>query len=52
MTAEDVAFNQEVKELIKTTKEKLVKELNRIFSVITQYTKLIDIIYLISLQRK
>jgi len=60
-TAEDVARNEKIRVLIKTTKlqktllerqEKLTKESNRIFSIITRYTKLIDIIYLISLQRR
>jgi len=60
-TAEDIACNKEVSELIKTTKlqktllerqEVLIKETNRIFDIITRYTKLIDITYLISLKRK
>jgi len=58
-TAEDVAYNQEVRELIITTKqnllerqEVLINEISRIFSIITRYTEIINITYLISLQRK
>jgi len=58
-TAEDLTNNEEIRELIKTKLQKTLFEIQkvlinktRIFDIITQFTKLINIKYLISLQRR
>jgi len=62
LTVIDTILNQDIIKLIKTKQKQIFllkrkseshsKLTNRLFSIITRYTQLIDITYLISIQRK